>query len=88
MTIKPALLFILASAFSEILSETELCLCLYKVEIALYAQPDKTSPVIGYMFEFDCKPRASENDVEGFYAVQFEHQVMQCSYNVDILFNL
>jgi len=50
------------------------CLCNYDVEAGVLSQPDPNSHVIGYMYEFDCKPSFGAFTGE-YYGVQFEHKV-------------
>ena len=54
------------------------CLCSYHVEREVYAKPDVISPVVGYLYEFDCKAvvAGSHPDLGTKWAViAFEHQV-------------
>jgi len=50
------------------------CLCNYDVEAGVLSQPDHSSHVIGYMYEFDCESSFGAN-TDGYYGVQFEHKV-------------
>lgn len=57
------------------------CLCYTGVEKAVYSQPDTDSEPVGYMYEFDCRPKAMEvADVDGFYTLQYAHQVGDWSF--------
>lgn len=52
------------------------CLCYYGTEKAVYSQPDIDSDPVGYVYEFDCKPKAiGVIDVDGFHTLQYAHQV-------------
>jgi len=50
------------------------CLCNYDVEAGVLSQPDPSSHVIGYMYEFDCESSFGAF-TGGYYGVQFEHKV-------------
>ena len=53
------------------------CVCCLAVEKTVYSEPDVDSDPVGYMYEFDCKPKDTEApEVDGFYTLQFEHQVL------------
>ena len=57
------------------------CLCSYSVEIPVHSKPSKSSPAIGYIYEFDCKPLwGDESLYKGttFVMIQFEKQVRIC----------
>lgn len=53
------------------------CLCSFKTESAIYKAKSETSGVLGYMYEFDCKPTYPQDDTgsNDFYALQFQQQV-------------
>ena len=71
-----ALLFIL-----PLVGADYTCLCSYSVEIPVHTKPSKSSPAIGYIYEFDCKPLwGDESLYKGttFVMIQFEKQVRIC----------
>ena len=51
------------------------CVCNYNVETPVYSAPSTGSPTVGYMYEFDCKPKASDRSTPVFSGIQFENQV-------------
>ncbi|XP_053383491.1 macrophage mannose receptor 1-like isoform X1 [Mercenaria mercenaria] len=52
------------------------CLCNYNVELPVYSNDDSASQLLGYLYEFDCKPIfAKAVKDSGFYQIQFEKKV-------------
>lgn len=52
------------------------CVCNYAVETSVFSTPDLGGQPIGYLYEFDCKPKASGQQApNNFYAIQFEKQL-------------
>ncbi|KAL4221819.1 C-type lectin (CTL) or carbohydrate-recognition domain (CRD) [Mactra antiquata] len=51
------------------------CLCSYDVEREVYQTSDTGSTPIGYLYEFDCKLLLTDNPVDGWWKIAFEHQV-------------
>ncbi|XP_053379574.1 uncharacterized protein DDB_G0271670-like isoform X3 [Mercenaria mercenaria] len=51
------------------------CLCNYNVEKPIYDTSSTTGDVIGYMYEFDCKPTAGDSGTNGWLAVAFENKL-------------
>lgn len=53
------------------------CLCFYGIETSVYAESNINSAVIGYLYEFDCKPlfQGINSTDSGFTAVHFENKV-------------
>ncbi|KAH3824009.1 aggrecan core protein-like [Dreissena polymorpha] len=49
------------------------CICNYNVESTVYASTAKNS-VIGYMYEFDCKPEGPPSNDANWVNIQFEKQ--------------
>lgn len=71
-------LVLIASVLSGCVGEegTYPCICSNAVEKTVYQRPNASSEPVGYMYEFDCKPLATEYpDVDGFHVLQYEHQV-------------
>lgn len=64
-----------ASIFQETRSQKVPCFCSHLIEITVYTLPNVTSKPVGYMYEFDCKPKTEDQDAEGFYKITMEHQV-------------
>lgn len=44
------------------------CLCSYQVELEILEKPDPSSNVIGYMYEFDCKPSYQVDGLDKAYS--------------------
>lgn len=55
------------------------CVCNYAVEKAVFAAPDSNSQPIGYLYEFDCKPKTATQfgqiGLRNFFEIQYEQQV-------------
>ncbi|KAL4221307.1 hypothetical protein ACF0H5_019570 [Mactra antiquata] len=70
------------------------CLCSYQVELEIFAQPDPSSNVNGYMYEFDCKPSytipnldpkyaaVGNNRELGYVLLSSNTQIQKCQGNV------
>ena len=55
------------------------CLCSYEVETKIYDAPSTQGNVIGFMYEFDCKPIVKVGNTDKtFETIGHEHQV--CEY--------
>lgn len=53
------------------------CFCNYKIEESAYSKPNDTSPIIGYIYEFDCKPLFGKDDgTAEFLAIQMDQKVL------------
>ncbi|XP_052235271.1 uncharacterized protein LOC127847415 isoform X1 [Dreissena polymorpha] len=52
------------------------CLCSYSVEVPVHTTTEKSSAVIGYLYEFDCKPVNTPLNVDSpWVPIEFSHQV-------------
>jgi len=51
------------------------CLCSYGAKVPVYESANETSTILGYMYDFDCKPLADSGTEATFDAVQFEGNV-------------
>lgn len=56
-----------------------ICLCSYHIEREVYAEPNVSSKIAGYLYEFDCKPIVEQHFFTGLYpkwvAIANEHEV-------------
>lgn len=63
------------------------CLCNYNVELNVFEKASANSQVIGYLYEFDCKPVYDKIEKDSkFQTVQFENQIgyVEVGSNVQI----
>lgn len=52
------------------------CLCSYEVEAKIYDAPSDKENIIGFMYEFDCKPTLNvANTDKRYQPIGHEHQV-------------
>ncbi|XP_052760687.1 uncharacterized protein LOC128203347 [Mya arenaria] len=50
------------------------CVCNYNVELPVYDHPNEHSSSIGYLYEFDCKPKEPSSEHPNFLQIMFEGQ--------------
>ncbi|XP_053378749.1 uncharacterized protein LOC123526222 [Mercenaria mercenaria] len=65
-------LFVLCALFQAASCDYK-CVCSYIVERGVYSTPSNGSDVLGYMYEFDCKPVVTETG--SWFTVAFEHKL-------------
>ncbi|XP_053379582.1 C-type lectin domain family 4 member F-like isoform X2 [Mercenaria mercenaria] len=68
--------FAVAIFFSSVISVRSdyKCVCSYSVETNVYSKPSVQGDVLGYLYEFDCKPEGGQSDSQ-WLTVAFEHQL-------------
>ncbi|XP_060593952.1 aggrecan core protein-like [Ruditapes philippinarum] len=76
------LVTILFTVFGNVRSDYK-CVCSYSVETNVYATPSEQGDVLGYLYEFDCKPDVGQSDDEWF-TVAFEHKLGFVKNNADL----
>ncbi|WAR15589.1 MRC1-like protein, partial [Mya arenaria] len=50
------------------------CICNYNVEKEVLGEVSQTGSLIGYLYEFDCKPEGPDTGNAGWLSIQFENQ--------------
>ncbi|XP_060593977.1 brevican core protein-like isoform X2 [Ruditapes philippinarum] len=72
MTLTVTLVF---AAFFGLASCDYKCVCNYNVEKSVQTSPSVQSNVMGYMYEFDCKPQAGVSADADWLPVAYEHKL-------------
>ncbi|XP_045161425.2 serine-rich adhesin for platelets-like [Mercenaria mercenaria] len=69
----PVILVICSVIFSRCHGDYT-CLCNYNVEIPVYSGADRSTQVLGYLYEFDCKNLLSDSNPT-WSPIEFEHKM-------------
>lgn len=51
------------------------CLCSYSIEKEVFSRQDTQSSILGYLYEFDCKPIFGNSTEASYIPVMFKNEV-------------